>query len=92
MLAQPRPLMALCAELTEKYQLLVTYEDAPFDPASELDGQIIPRNGFWALTPKWKPITFHIPSTVSKLPEGAPPQPQAVGVQPSVTSPQFRTS
>lgn len=57
---RPRPLMALSAVLEEKYGLPVTYEDAPFDSDSELEGQIIPRNGNTVQTPKWKPITFRV--------------------------------
>jgi hypothetical protein len=69
--SRPRPLMGLCAELREKYGLLITYEDAPYDPANELDTEIIPRNGAKSLTPKWKPITFHITPDLPTLSERA---------------------
>ena len=71
--ARPRPLMALCADLAEKYGLLITYEDAPLDAGSEVDSQIIPRNGLRALTPKWKQITFHVPSNLPTLAERKQP-------------------
>ena len=67
MLVRPRPMMALCAELRDKYGLAVTYEDAPADPATELDVEIVPRNGVRSLTPKRKPITFHISSSLPTL-------------------------
>jgi len=57
--ARPRPLMALCAELQNKYGLLVTYEDAPTDLIWETGSEIHP-DGVKFLFPKWKPITFHI--------------------------------
>jgi hypothetical protein len=78
--AQPRPLMALCAELQEKYGLLITYEDAPYDADREVDSAIIPRNGIKALTPKWKPITFHVPSDLPTLAERT--SSQAAGTAP----------
>ncbi len=67
--ARPRPLMAVCAELREKFGLSIIYEDAPYDGDRELDSEIIPRNGSKALTPKWKPITFHMPSDLPTLAE-----------------------
>jgi hypothetical protein len=69
--ARPRPLMALCAELREQYGLLVTYEDAPYDPTNELDSTVIPRNNVKTLAPKWKPITFHITPDLPTLAERA---------------------
>lgn len=69
--ARPRPLMALTAELRQTYGVPVTYEDAPYDPVSELSGEIIPRNGIISLTPKWNPVVFHVSSILPTLAERA---------------------
>jgi hypothetical protein len=68
---RPRPLMALCAELGEKYGVLINYEDAPFDPVSELNTEIHPRTHAAILSPKWRPITFHLPPSLPSLADRA---------------------
>lgn len=57
--ARTRPLMALCAELRDKYSLLVTHEDAPGDRITEV-GNETHLNGRTFLFPKWNSITFHM--------------------------------
>ncbi len=75
--SRTRPLMALCTELQDKYGLLVTYEDAPGDPITEVNSEIR-SNGVTFLSPKWKTITFHIPSGLPTRPDLATPLSGAV--------------
>lgn len=51
--ARTRPLMALCAELRDRYGLLVTYEDAPGDLITEVSSEVHP-NGRTFFFPRWK--------------------------------------
>ena len=55
-----RPLFALTSILQHRYGLLVTYEDGPADPATELRGELRP-SGFTDFFPIWRPITFRVP-------------------------------
>ena len=58
-LAQPRPLMILTGELSERYGYRVTYEDAPADPTREIVIDKDP-NGPTRRYPAWKPVVFHL--------------------------------
>ena len=66
--SRTRPLMVLCTELQDKYGLLVTYEDAPGDPITEVNSEVH-SNGVTFLFPKWKTITFHVPSGLPTRPD-----------------------
>jgi len=75
-----RPLLALCAVLRDRYGLLVTYEDAPADVATELEHEALP-NGNTVSFPKWRPVTFHVPDDLPTradptLPLNGPIDPQ----------------
>jgi hypothetical protein len=72
-----RPLMALCVELQDRYGLLVTYEDAPTDPVTETSSEVHP-NGITVFFPKWKPVTFHVPTSLPMRPDATAPLSGAV--------------
>ena len=84
-LTQPRPLMALCAELQDKHGLLVTYEDAPTDPITETRSESR-SNGRSFLFPKSEPITFHVSPELPTLPDSTAQLNGAVDISQSVAA------
>jgi hypothetical protein len=76
-IAQPRPMMILSDELTRRYGYLVTYEDAPADPAREIVTETR-ANGRQFRYPAWSGVTFHVearkPTELQLAPSSASPQ------------------
>ncbi len=55
---ESRPLGKLTGELWERYGLLITYEEAPYDEKAEIVTDVY-ANSRRFRRPTWKPVTFH---------------------------------
>ena len=62
-------LTADLAALGYRYGLAVNYEDAPLDPITELSSEYHSTNGVTYLFPKWRAITFSVPSDIPTIDE-----------------------